>query len=166
MPPTLPSTTPGAAAPDRQVARLRAAAELLDAAFRVPGTPFRVGVDAIIGLVPGAGDIAGAVMSAALIWQAARLGAPAGVLTRMLANVAIDALVGSVPLIGDLFDASYKVNLRNVAMLERHLVDPHGARAAGNRFLILLAAALIALIMATAAVAAFVLTALWRWIAS
>jgi hypothetical protein len=94
---------------------------LLDSAFLIPGTRYRFGFDALVGLVPGLGDAVGAVFSGYIILQASRLGAPRSVVTRMIANVAVDTLVGAIPLLGDLFDVAWKSNLRNVALLESYL---------------------------------------------
>ena len=105
---------------DRALVALRKWATLLDAAFRVPGTTFRFGLDAIIGLVPGAGDIGTAFFSVVILLHAVRLRIPKVVIGRMLLNSALDMLAGTVPLVGDLFDAGYKANLRNMALLERH----------------------------------------------
>ena len=110
--------------PTDPLARARTLARLLDSAARVPGTNIRFGADAIIGLVPGLGDIGGAVLAGYLVILAQRLGMPRAVVLRMLANVAVDTLGGSVPVIGDLFDVAYKSNLRNVALLERALERP------------------------------------------
>ena len=111
-------------APGDPLARARTLARLLDSAARVPGTNIRFGADAIIGLVPGLGDIGGAALAGYLVILAQRLGVPRAVVLRMLANVAVDTLAGSVPVIGDLFDVAYKSNLRNVALLERALERP------------------------------------------
>jgi hypothetical protein len=118
--------------PSDRAARVRALARLLDAAVRVPGTNVRVGLDAVVGLVPAVGDVAGAAFSGYIILAAARLGAPTPVLLRMLLNVTTDTVVGSVPLLGDLFDLGWRANTRNVALLDRHLADPAGARAASR----------------------------------
>src|SRR5690349_4961119 len=83
-------------------ATLRALARLMDSAIAIPGTNIRLGLDSVIGLVPGVGDLAGAAMSGYIVLASARLGAPAPVLIRMVANVAVDGIVGSVPLLGDL----------------------------------------------------------------
>ena len=111
-------------APGDPLARARTLARLLDSAARVPGTNIRFGADAIIGLVPGLGDIGGAALAGYLVILAQRLGVPRAVVLRMLANVAVDTLAGSVPVIGDLFDVAYKSNLRNVALLEQALERP------------------------------------------
>lgn len=104
-----------------EIDRLRRLARLLDASIRIPGTRWRIGVDALIGLVPVAGDAAGVLLSSYIIWQAARLGARRGLLARMALNVAIEGLLGMIPLAGDLFDAAWKANQRNVRLLEREL---------------------------------------------
>jgi hypothetical protein len=101
--------------------RCRRAATLLDEAVRVPGTRFRVGIDAVVGLLPVAGDVITAVLSLYIVAEAYRLGAPAGVLLRMALNLVLDLAVGSVPLVGDLFDAVWKANSRNLSLLENHL---------------------------------------------
>jgi hypothetical protein len=106
-----------------RIRRLERLAGLLDNRFRIPGTSFRFGWDGIIGLIPGIGDAAGAACAAYIIAETARLGAPRHVILRMLANTGIDAVLGLIPLVGDLFDAGYKANRRNVELLLRHL--PH-----------------------------------------
>ncbi len=110
-----------------RVSRARTLAQLLDSALPLPGG-YRIGLDPLLGLVPGLGDLAGAAMSGHIVLLAARLGAPASVVARMIGNVAIDTLVGAVPVLGDLFDAAWKSNLRNVALLERWLDEPAGAQ--------------------------------------
>jgi hypothetical protein len=110
--------------PSDPLARARTLARLLDSAARVPGTNIRFGADAIVGLVPGLGDIGGAALAGYLVILAQRLGVPRAVVLRMLANVAVDTLAGSVPVIGDLFDVAFKSNLRNVDLLERALERP------------------------------------------
>lgn len=107
---------------ERRLRRLRRLSELLDSAVRVPGTDRRVGLDALVGLVPGVGDALTALVSLLVVAEGYRLGASRLTLLRMLANVAVDYAVGSVPLAGDLFDAAWKANERNVRLLERELV--------------------------------------------
>jgi hypothetical protein len=105
--------------------RVRRLARVLDTAIRIPGTNVRFGLDPIIGLIPGLGDVASAVLSGYVVLTGIKLGAPRSVIARMIANVAMDTVVGSVPIVGDLFDASWKSNQRNVALLERHVgVEP------------------------------------------
>ena len=99
---------------------LRKWAVLLDSAFQVPGTKLRFGLDPIVGLFPGAGDIVTGFFSVMILLHAFRLRIPKVVMARMMANTGLDLLAGAVPLLGDLFDAGYKANLRNLALLERH----------------------------------------------
>ncbi|MGH7509021.1 MAG: DUF4112 domain-containing protein [Gemmatimonadales bacterium] len=127
------------------IEHLRTISRLLDSAFSVPGTRYRFGLDALIGLVPGLGDAVGAIFSGYVILQASRLGAPRSTINRMIANVAIDTIVGWVPLLGDLFDVGWKANLKNVALLEQHLQNPSAARASSRRALLLLGGVLLAL---------------------
>lgn len=126
--PELPARDPRPARP----ASLGPLARLLDTAVRVPGTNVRFGLDAVLGLVPGVGDLAGAAMAGYIVLVAVRAGAPATVLTRMLLNVGLDTVVGSVPVVGDLFDVAWRSNARNVALLDRHLAEPAPTRAASR----------------------------------
>ncbi len=99
---------------------LRRYAVLLDSQFRVPGTNVRFGLDAIIGLIPGLGDISTPIFAALLLIQGVRMRLPFVVQARMVLNAAIDMLLGFVPVLGDLADIGFKANLRNLALLERH----------------------------------------------
>lgn len=101
--------------------RIRRLSRLMDTAIGIPGTRFRIGLDPIMGLIPGAGDLVSTSFSAYIIFLAARFKLPRQVLTQMIFNIALEAVVGSVPLVGDLFDAAYKSNIRNLNLLERHL---------------------------------------------
>ncbi|MGI0486688.1 DUF4112 domain-containing protein [Pantanalinema rosaneae CENA516] len=101
--------------------RIRRLSRFMDAAIRIPGTKFRIGLDPIISLVPGAGDLISAGFSTYLIFLAARFKLPTSVLAWMIFNIGLEAVVGTVPLIGDLFDAFFKSNIRNLALLEQHL---------------------------------------------
>lgn len=107
------------AAPD--LARLERLARLLDDQFSVGG--FRFGLDGLVGLVPGIGDTLTGFASAYLIFEAWRIGAPRGVLARMLLNVLVDYVVGSIPVLGDLFDFGWKANRRNLALLRKALSE-------------------------------------------
>ena len=98
------------------VRRMRFVARVLDDSVRIPGTSFRIGIDPLLGLLPVAGDLVSGALSLYVVLEAARLGVPYGTLVRMLANVAIDVAGGSVPVIGDLFDAAWKANTRNVGL--------------------------------------------------
>lgn len=99
---------------------LRRWAVLLDSAFRIPGTGIRFGLDAIVGLIPGLGDLSTPAFAALLLVQAVRMRLPVVVQARMVLNAAFDMLIGLVPILGDLADIGWKANLRNLALLERH----------------------------------------------
>lgn len=100
---------------------LDALARLLDGQWRIPGTSIRFGVDAVAGLVPGLGDAAMGIVSAYVIYQAWRMGAPATLLARMAVNVGLDTVLGSVPVAGSVFDVFFRANQRNMRLLRRHL---------------------------------------------
>jgi hypothetical protein len=134
-------------------------ARVLDDLVRIPGTGRRVGLDPLIGLLPGVGDWAGWVASAHLLVAAARLGAPASVILRMAGNALLDAVVGSVPVLGDLFDLGWKANRRNLALLERLVAEP-AATVRASRALVGTVLAATFGVTAAAAVGAVLL---FRW---
>ncbi|MGR3490767.1 MAG: DUF4112 domain-containing protein [Shimia sp.] len=105
----------------QEVDKLEGVANKMDALFHIPGTKIRIGADALLGLVPGIGDTVALAPSAYIVWRSRQLGASWPVIGRMAGNVGIDTLVGTIPLVGDLFDVGWKGNLRNVALLKRHL---------------------------------------------
>jgi hypothetical protein len=115
---------------DSAVRRIEAPADmellawLLDNSIPIPGTARRVGIDALIGLVPGLGDVISGGLGLLVVARAAGLGLPRIVLARMLANVALDFAIGSIPVIGDAFDLWYKANARNMDLLRRYLATP------------------------------------------
>jgi hypothetical protein len=96
---------------------------LLDSAFQVPGTRMRFGLDPIVGLIPWAGDLVTGFFSVMIVIHAVRLRIPKVVIMRMMINTGLDLVVGAIPLLGDLFDAGFKANLRNLALLERHALS-------------------------------------------
>jgi len=104
-----------------RIARLDGLATLLATAFFIPGTNIRFGIDAMIGLVPGIGDVITTAMSLYIVHEARQLGAPRHLIARMLANVALDGVVGAVPLLGDAFDVMWRANRRNMTLLRNHL---------------------------------------------
>ena len=112
-----------AAAPSQDAAlqRLQTVANLLDSAFVLPGTRQRIGLDAVIGLVPALGDIVTTLLSSYIIWEARNLGVSRFALARMAANLGVHAAVGVIPVVGDLFDAFFRVNQRNMRILRGQL---------------------------------------------
>lgn len=99
---------------------------MLDDRWRIPFTPWRVGLDGLLGLIPVVGDAAGLALSVWLMAQARRAGAPRWLLTRMAANMGLDATIGAIPVLGDWFDFAFKANRRNLRLLQRHLVRQAG----------------------------------------
>jgi uncharacterized protein DUF4112 len=132
----------------------------MDAGIRIPGTNLRFGLDPILGLIPGAGDAAGAVLAGWILVEAIRLGASRATVLRIAGNVALDALVGTVPLFGDIFDFAWKANLRNVALLERHVATPARAARADRSFVVLVLASVLALVLGVLALGVL----LTRWV--
>ena len=139
---------------DKQRARLdqmNNLAWLLDNSIRIPIINYRIGLDAIIGLIPGLGDVAGLLISSVIVIQAIRLGAPSATLLQMVLNIAIEALIGLVPMLGDIFDATFKSNIRNMRLLNLALDHPQTGRAinsaAGTGIIVAVIAALIVLIV-------------------
>ena len=117
------STVPHFSSPDVQtrLKRLQRLAWLIDGAFGLPGTRFRFGLNSVIGLLPIGGDAALGAISLYIVYEAAQLGVPRPQLARMIANVGLEVVAGSVPVLGDLFDMALKANLRNLAIIERHV---------------------------------------------
>ena len=116
----------------QSVARLEALARLMDGAFVLPGTNIRMGLDAIIGLIPVAGDVIAGLISTYLIWEARQLGAPKWLIARMMGNTLLDTMVGSVPVVGDAFDVMFRANMKNMALLRPH-VEKHGITCPGGK---------------------------------
>lgn len=119
---------------DVRLERLDRLATLLDESIRIPLIGYRIGYDALIGLIPGAGDIAGLALSTYIVVESARFRIPKSTLLRMIANVAIEAVVGAVPLAGDLFDAIYKANRRNLNLLKKRLGEQESDAGSDRRY--------------------------------
>ncbi|MGI6456842.1 MAG: DUF4112 domain-containing protein [bacterium] len=105
--------------------RIRKLSRLMDEAFTIPVINKKVGLDAILGLIPGIGDVSGSLFTAYMISLALKLNVPNEIVIRMVYNLIIDMIVGSIPLIGDLFDAAFKANLKNLRLLEDYLAQNH-----------------------------------------
>jgi hypothetical protein len=129
-----------------RLSALRNGARLLDSVFTIPGLNVRFGLDPILGLIPGLGDLVSPLYTLAILAQARELGLPRVVQMRMILNVGVDALVGVVPILGDLFDVAWKANDRNMVLLERHAYEVH--RPSPGDWLFVSAAALILAAMA------------------
>lgn len=145
---------------DRQMASLRRLAHLLDTAIPLPGG-MRIGLDGIIGLIPGVGDLIGAALSSYIVAQAHRLGVSPAVLLRMAGNIALETILGVIPLFGDLFDFAWKANRRNVDLLDRQLANPRQTTRQSGLLVAGVIAGLIILLMG--AVYASVALIHWIW---
>ena len=144
--------------------RLRQISHLLDNAIPVPGTKYRFGLDPILGLLPGGGDMAGGLMSVYIVFEAMRMGVPAETIGRMGFNIVLDLLTGTVPVVGDLFDVAWKANSLNVALLEQHVAAPEPSKASDKIFATMVIVALIALVLGMATLSLWLITNLWNWI--
>jgi Domain of unknown function (DUF4112) len=127
------------------LAALRKWSVLLDSAFRVPGTNLTFGLDPILGLIPGLGDLTSPLFAAVLLLHAVRMRIPRVVQVRMLINAAIDVLIGLIPVLGDLFDFGWKANVRNLALLERHAHPESKATKGDWLFVLSIVGVLVAL---------------------
>lgn len=158
-PPDRPAA-PGSEQSRTTLQRMKTLAWLLDSSIRLPGG-FRIGVDALLGLIPLLGDMVGVLFSSYIVARAARLGVPRSVLLRMVMNVAIEGVLGLVPLLGDVFDAAWKANQRNVDLLARHLEQPAKTHRASRWFVALCGLALI--VLASLLVIGSLVLIKWTW---
>lgn len=138
--------------------RLRTISHLLDNAIRIPGTSYRIGLDPLLGLLPAGGDIAGAFLSAYIVFSAAQLGVPRESLVQMVYNILLETLVGTIPVVGDFFDVAWKANVKNLQLLESHVDSPQTYKKADKMFVFLLLAGL--------AIATIAIVGLGVWILS
>jgi hypothetical protein len=150
---------------DRErLAQLRRWAVLLDSAFKVPGLPVRFGLDAIVGLVPGVGEVTTPAFTLLLLSNGLRAGVPLRVLGRMVVNTGVDALIGLVPILGDITDIGWKANLRNLALLEHHALSGAISTPRDNSWVAVAGVLLLVFVMLVAIVP--ILLAIWvlAWI--
>ena len=118
-------------AAERRIGRVTRA---LDELVAVPGTPVRVGLDPIVGLIPVVGDVVSGIVGAWVIGEAARFGVPRIVLGRMVVNLAVDVAIGAIPLLGDLYDVAFRSNSRNLALFRRHALEPDASTRGDQAF--------------------------------
>jgi hypothetical protein len=152
--------------PEDRLRRLDWLSRILDLAFPIPGTRFRIGLDGLLGLIPGVGDPVGAALSSYLIFEAARLGVPKLTLIRMIGNVAIESLVGIVPILGDIFDIAWKANVRNMALLRAHSGELNRRIRSPHQVVVLVVAALVVIFLILMTISMFTLRFLYQWITS
>jgi hypothetical protein len=144
----------------RLLARLHRYAWVLDNSIPVPGSKYRIGIDPIIGLVPGIGDAIGALLSMYIVVEGARSGLPRVILLRMGLNIAIELVLGTIPLFGNLFDMAWKANVRNVRLLERYGQTPQKSLASSTFMLAAIITALVLLMAAMVLIGILILAAL------
>jgi hypothetical protein len=142
--------------------RLNRLAWLLDDSIAIPGIRFRIGLDALLGLIPGIGDALGVLVSSYILREAAQLGVPKTVLIKMAFNVAIEGVIGMIPFAGDLFDAAWKANQRNVRLLNAYLDDPRKTTGASARFAFVLAVLVIGFLVGTGVVGFLIVRWIWH----
>lgn len=129
------------------ISNLELLAKLMDSQFRIPGTNIRFGLDALLGLIPGAGDFGTFLVSGYMVLVLAQNGASGFVLARMTLNILIDALFGSVPVLGDIFDVAFKANQRNTTLMREHYVE---GRHKGSAWKVIVPVLLILLLFVAA----------------
>lgn len=148
----------------RGLEQLRLIAKLFDQAFAVPGTKWRFGLDALFGLVPGLGDIAGGIVAVYALRVARNLGAPPAIQLHMLSNIALDALIGMVPILGDLFDFVFKAQTRNLALLDAYVATPHKTARRSKWGLLLMSTAIVIVFATLTALGIWMLYLLFHWL--
>ena len=145
----------------RDLVALRRFAFLLDEAFTIPGTRFHIGLDALLGLIPGIGDVIGGVLSTWIIAGALRHRVPARVIFRMIWNVVVDLLLGAVPVAGDAFDFLYEETVKNMRLLEKHRDRSRPPRSTAGIAVAITAIVLFVIFMASLIFACVVALVLW-----
>ena len=118
-------------AAERRIGRVT---HTLDELIGIPGTPIKVGLDPIVGLIPVVGDAVAGIVGAWVIGEAARFGIPRVVLARMVVNLVVDLAIGAIPLLGDLYDVAFRSNSRNLALFRRHALEPDASTRSDQAF--------------------------------
>lgn len=137
-------------------------AELLDSWFTIPGTNIKVGLDPILGLVTGLGDLAGASLSVYFMFYATKMGANTSVLLRMFMNILADLIIGMIPVLGDLFDVAWKANIRNAKLLEKLEEEPDKLRNESTVMVWLLFTALVLILIGIVAAIVWAVAEVWN----
>jgi hypothetical protein len=133
----------------RSISEVEALAWLLDNSIPVPGTGGRrFGIDAIIGLVPGIGDLASGALGLLVVWRGSRMGLPRIVVGRMLLNTLLDIAIGAIPILGDAFDLWFKASTRNLNLMRRHLARPETSTREDWTAVMLMVGVVVAVILA------------------
>ena len=144
-----------------KVNNLRRLSQLLDNAIPIPGTSYRIGIDPILGLLPGGGDTMAGALGAYIVVEAARMGLPRKVVGQMVGNLVFDSVIGTIPVLGDLFDVGWKANVRNIALLEKHLDITANKRKSDRFFIFGLIILLTAMVIGFATLTVLIIRWLW-----
>lgn len=139
---------------------LNSLSNFLDNAIPIPGTPYRIGIDPIIGLFPGVGDYVGAAFSSYILLQGARLGVPRATLLQMMFNILLEMIVGTIPVVGDLFDFAWKANVKNLALIEGYIHFPDRQSKANWGFVGLLIGGIVLILIPITVLSVWLLKAL------
>ena len=121
---------------------------ILDSSIPIPGTPWKIGLDGLIGLIPGIGDISAGVISSYILFQALRLGVPPLVVARMALNILLESVLGVIPVVGDIFDFAFKANQRNVALMYEYVINPNKVKRRSLVLVLLIVLGLIGVLVA------------------
>ena len=144
-------------AAERRIGRVTHA---LDELIAVPGTPVKVGLDPVIGLIPIVGDAVAGIVGGWVIAEAARFGIPRIVVGRMIVNLVVDLAIGAVPVLGDLFDVVFRANSRNLALFRRHALEPDASTRGDQAFFVGVVLLLVGIVWLLLAV----LGAVWQFL--
>ncbi|MBA2252432.1 MAG: DUF4112 domain-containing protein [Nitrospirales bacterium] len=142
----------------------RLLAQVLDRSVRVPGTDIRIGLDPIIGLIPGFGDAVASLAGSMILFLAAQLHVPKIVLVRMSVNIALNGAIGSIPLLGDVFSVWFQSNVKNVELLERHVEEERTSTLADWAFVIGLLLGIVGVCVGMLFAIAWGFKVVWQWV--
>ncbi|MGK7899579.1 MAG: DUF4112 domain-containing protein [Xenococcus sp. (in: cyanobacteria)] len=147
----------------QKINRLRRLSQILDNAISIPGTKYRLGLDPILGLIPGGGDTIAGALGAYIIIEAARMGIPREILWKMVGNLLFDSVAGTVPVVGDLFDVAWKANIRNMTLLEEYFSITQEEESPKSNLLFLIGLTVLLLIIVVGFATLTVITLRWLW---
>ncbi|HTL89991.1 MAG TPA: DUF4112 domain-containing protein [Leptolyngbya sp.] len=147
---------------ESSIARLRSLTHLLDNAINIPGTRVRFGIDPIVGMLPGGGDLVMSLFSIYIVIEAARMGLPKASLVRMIWNLIVDVVIGIVPIAGDLFDFAWKANTKNVALIEAHFLSSDRQAKTDFLFVAILILGFLAVVVGMGALVIYLVGAIWK----
>ena len=137
---------------EEKLIRLKRLSERLDNTFTIPGTKYKIGIEALIGAVPIIGDLIGGILASYIMYSGMKMGAPPRIIARMAVNIAIDFAIGSIPIIGDLFDLVWKANKKNVELIEETTLLNEETNKINYLIVAMLIVGLIAIILAMLAI--------------